>query len=482
MKRLALVLWLVAWSGWLWLGFGLHRELPRSRGPVVCRIPVGGVGGILGFVRNSDFVAVEEWIDRPVHRANVVVFDAKTGIRQREGPMPLPLGAADTYMSPQEARLQSIRTHGWVFGAREDVRHSTILHAVNVMTQDWRPLSPGPIVYVAVHPTRAWVAIVEGHSPTKVDRVVVVDFHTGRRLFSLRIGAGIAATNPPFFHASRDVLVLPFQSRERLKAGRSEHVFEVWRIADPPVLEETVEDVGAFRWPFSVSATGRLRYEGNLRKEDGVFKHYDVYDFNERRYLTTSPPSEQPAANDGKFSYTVSALFSPAISPSGKTVLRFGRETNELNAKGNKFKPQSIYEVGTGRILWRTHPFESVTNSHGEDDFLVEEKWHELWAKWFPNLKFETVACRSLEDGSLINRTAAEKPIQSRFSNVSRTLIAFSDGRVHRLPFLVDWNLLALCQTILALPLILLWAVLRLRRRRAARRQPAMAVENRMPS
>ena len=37
MKRLTRFLWLAAWSSWLWLGFGLYRELPRETGPVVAK-------------------------------------------------------------------------------------------------------------------------------------------------------------------------------------------------------------------------------------------------------------------------------------------------------------------------------------------------------------------------------------------------------------------------------------------------------------
>ena len=42
-------LWLAAWSFWLWLGFGLYRELPRELGPVVCRLPMNEAESTIGF-------------------------------------------------------------------------------------------------------------------------------------------------------------------------------------------------------------------------------------------------------------------------------------------------------------------------------------------------------------------------------------------------------------------------------------------------
>jgi hypothetical protein len=44
-----------------------------------------------------------------------------------------------------------------------------------------------------------------------------------------------------------------------------------------------------------------------------------------------------------------------------------------------------------------------------------------------------------------------------RHWNSSGTLAVDFDASVHRLPYVVNWPLLALCQTILAMPLVLLW-------------------------
>ena len=56
------------------------------------------------------------------------------------------------------------------------------------------------------------------------------------------------------------------------------------------------------------------------------------------------------------------------------------------------------------------------------------------------------------------------------FVSSDRQFWAYPDGRVFGPPT-ITWSVLALCQTILALPLALLWAVLRLRKKASPERQ-----------
>jgi hypothetical protein len=60
---------------------------------------------------------------------------------------------------------------------------------------------------------------------------------------------------------------------------------------------------------------------------------------------------------------------------------------------------------------------------------------------------------------------------RSLHENPEQLLVADLRGVVYRYPT-VNWPLLALCQTILALPLVLLWAMLRWRRMRMASAMP----------
>src|SRR5688500_449532 len=69
--------WLAAWCGWVWLGVGLHRELPRKLGPVVCELPLSKDETPFRFVKNSSLVLVQPYDRRQSMRFKV--FDAKDG-------------------------------------------------------------------------------------------------------------------------------------------------------------------------------------------------------------------------------------------------------------------------------------------------------------------------------------------------------------------------------------------------------------------
>jgi hypothetical protein len=85
MRWLKRGLWLSAWGAWLWLGIGLYRELPRHLGPVVRRLPIAS-GRVLGFVGQSNFVAILEPITGPLGTTTIPLFDAETGTEVRGGP------------------------------------------------------------------------------------------------------------------------------------------------------------------------------------------------------------------------------------------------------------------------------------------------------------------------------------------------------------------------------------------------------------
>src|SRR4051794_20193304 len=81
-------LWFAAWCVWLWLGFGLYRELPRQPGAAICTLPVEGrTHTVLGFIGQSNEVGLlTASSDR--RKTRIVVHDAETGrlVRQAEGP------------------------------------------------------------------------------------------------------------------------------------------------------------------------------------------------------------------------------------------------------------------------------------------------------------------------------------------------------------------------------------------------------------
>src|SRR5262249_11519160 len=76
------ILWLLAWSFWVRLGFGLARELPRDLTPTTRLGMVWGSDKLLGFLPGDDAIATqgpEDWIR---------IWDAHTGEKINEWPGP----------------------------------------------------------------------------------------------------------------------------------------------------------------------------------------------------------------------------------------------------------------------------------------------------------------------------------------------------------------------------------------------------------
>jgi hypothetical protein len=83
MKRLTPFIWIIAWCVWLWLGFGLYRELPRDLGPVVCNLKLSQGERVTGFDAERPEVIVAKK-DYSAKTLTLSAFDPHTGERIRE--------------------------------------------------------------------------------------------------------------------------------------------------------------------------------------------------------------------------------------------------------------------------------------------------------------------------------------------------------------------------------------------------------------
>jgi len=444
MKWLNRSLWLLAWSAWALLGFGLAHHLPRSLGPIVSRLPIGKGYFILGFVGDTDLIAVQTPPQPGVAVRNYSLFDARRGesVKQVHGPF-------------AEAGLASHREglrHGVVF--ERELRFRPLnptdpgLYVLDLLADKRLDLWPDMVIEdVVFHPRQPWVAATAGNIRGAPYRAAVFDLRAGKKLFDRWLDLPWTFKGNPVFIPDRDELVLPVTPS---RPGTDQFlVVEVWKIGAPSKLASTHLNVPTYR-SASVSDAGRLFFDGRLERKDASESSWnDVYDLAERQFLSSYPPTERTVETMRQRN----AHF-PTISASGRTILRGS--------------PAALYEVGTGRILWQAGPHEELAAPSSQDVFLVSEHWGNLWRKWLPALDFESKAVRSRESGALLYRTPGfESTVMPFNSNANGTLAVLSDGTVRRLPLPINYLLLLLCQSILAVPLVIAWLILWRRKRRA---------------
>jgi len=437
MKYVPRLLWLLAWSLWLLLGLGLYRELPRNIGLPLHELPISQ-GLILGFVADSNRVATFK--PATINPSTVAFFDAETGrlVNQIEGP------ATNKFWcrSPEALRhgvlivnrpSEKIGNAGWV----------SSLQLFDLVRGQWRELTKHRGTEISIHPTRPWVVFNEYlRIPVGTSRAVVIDFQAGKEIFARDLPRGAPRYPDPLFVGDDLVLVqVPRIGDDR----RWTHSLEIWRIVNSPTLENTIDDLYLGR---VVSIGGsRFSFSGSPNVSS-----FGVFDVAQNRILFG------PSADDELFDPRMRRRGSgaPPLSPSGRSML--GGD------------PRALRDVDSMRVLWRPaapeFTFQTLTREH----FQVIEPWQVFWERWFPNLKFETWSLRTLETGALVFRIPAqERRMFPYHRNAAGTLVVAEDGAVYRLPFRPNWSLLALCQSLLALPLILLWLLLRYRRQRRLR-------------
>jgi hypothetical protein len=419
------ILWLSSWSFWLWLGFGLYRELPRDAGPIVARLPMPARTAVLGFVGDSNLVALMRVRFEDL-RVWIVVADAESASVLR------------TVEAPDSTRYLTHETdsfsHGVIFANRHvgdtTKNERNGFHALHLQTGEWTRLSDRNASMLALHPTRPLVAFLDGD-----EDVVVSDLRTGERLVELDLTPSFLLGAAPIF-LGHDQIALPLEApASRPDADWS---FNVYRIAMPPERLRTMRGPPIGRTVTS-SAAGRVAYN-DPRQPLGV-RVFDV-----RRGAVVFADEQLPPGT---------ALKPPVLASSGRSVLESPAGT--------------LFDVETGATLWRAGSHETLVLPAYSHAFMVREDWSQLWSRLAPRLPYATLACRSIETGKLVARTPSDLLLADHRVNAAGTLLVLKNGEVHRLPLRVNWPFLALCQAILASPLVLLWGVLRWRRKRRIR-------------
>lgn len=441
MKWFKRSLWLAAWSAWLWLGVGLYRELPREIGPKVSVLPIR-LGDSYEFLGDTHFVAVFPWVANPY---KFRVFDADAGDFVRE------VSFAGYW--PQ-LTLNTLRSHG-VIVAEGDGAKEGGLWVVDLVTGKWKRLSRLKTVDMAVHLSKPWIAFRESAAPIDKPRsLVVVDWTTGAEVFVRPTDREDVQIGEPIFLSDTDRLLVSITRTTAASPSDSPPNLELWRVGPHSRLEKVVRSPTLYWNPGSASAT-RVAW----RSPGPETMYIDVFDVDAERVVFSLPPSGERVTSGLVHSRTEGFLF----SRSGRALL------------GGV--PIGVWNVDIGTpIAWPLGMIPKIID--GDNAYALLESRDLPWApeplrRWLRSMT--TYAVRDIETGAL--RLRCWNPDVNAFLHRSAdgALGISNSGDVVRLPYRVNWPLLAFCQLILAMPLILLWATLRLRRRRAARLRTAEA-------
>ena len=442
-------LWVAAWSFWAWLGFGLYRELPRDLALASVVRPSNSTTlqliNPLGFVGDTDRFAVVLRNGKHLRSfTEIRVYDGATGevVLQVPGPAYGDL-LGDKFFSPCDGSL---------FAAVSPDNSEAGLFRLDLESGKWHCITTNrEVAGGAVHPSWPWILFSERREDKgEVGRfvVVVVDWKSGKEIFARPIPLSITFPGRGARFADDEYRVaIPLR---RKGGAQDDRCWEIWRVGKPAGLEAIIEDAPI--GPSPSFAAGRVAFSNPLWTSA-----VEVCDFAAANIVFTNMLGEQrPPLPSSPADWRAPAV----LSRSGRRVL--GGD------------PSTLWDVDSGAVVWRASngalAFGGPQQFANKGFFGVVEQWDVLWKDWLSKFEYHTFAIRDLETSRLKFRVGPTKAkIAPSYWNAAETLAADQAGNVYRVPARVNYPLLALCQTILALPLILLWVLLRWHRKRRLR-------------
>ena len=437
MKWVKRGLWVGAWGAWAWLGFGLHRELPRDLGPVVCKLPFGDDRWPVGFIDGGDVLVTKSGtgvISIPAIGHAMDCWNARTGKR---------LGGVKSIRIDRwghDPPARAVR-HGFVFGEGTGPKDAASRTEVwNLSTGEGKPL-PYPFTSMLdLHQTRPLAAITSDSNLDRKARIGFLDLEANRIIGEWATDGGRSTANETiaagyFLDDADEFLVVLRRSN-----GQSHRLVRCSFNGSPHPGSITLQgEYSAFSRPRGGRMSARNGFANSI--DTTVF---DVHS-GERLWSATK------RADGADFVWWSNLGAVPIISRNGRCILH----------------DDGLIDVETCQPVWRPRELAERASLENEDgnSFWVMENWKTLLSRFDFEEAFTTWALRDLNDGRLLVRLH-NGPLEL---NQSRTLSATTSGTIYPWPASVNYPFFVLCQSILALPLILLWAMLRWRRKRRMR-------------
>jgi hypothetical protein len=421
--------WLLAWSCWPWLGWGMYRELPRDPGPPLYTFSEAD-NALFGTTGDGTAVITFEMNDRG-EPWTIRRWSTENGRLEQEFAGPTFTDELKFEVSPKCHFLVTKKL------APLD-RDSRWLRSLDLRTGTWRDLPPVARGEVTFHSERPWAATYLFAQGNEKGEVHVIHLETGVELFSWLGREDRVLARAPVF--AGDALAiqtgLPYHPQRTEDEDVKGSTLQIWSMLKPAAPARIIEGVRIGHDP-AASNTGRIAWRDET--PDSV----RVFDASHRKTVLSYPPHQDVLLKD-----VLGHWPGPQISKDGRAV----------------YAPfqKAILDVDSGREVWAIRDDGYLSHWDGGDFIEIMENWPLPVDGGF---SWKTYAVRDAYSGALVNR--CWNP--SAFLNASKQIRFAIDGgtcSVHSLPLVVNWPLFALCQTILALPLVLLWAILRWRRKR----------------
>ena len=441
MKWVKRGLWVATWGVWVWCGFGLARHLPM-KAEVLCRLHFKDGETQLCFLDGGkEFATISA--PKELGPSTIHVLDSTTGKVKRE--LAGPLTQEKSFNCSASPCSPHLVTNEGSRPGHVKVENANHLAIMDLRTGAWSRMPVEDDGLGVFHRRRPWCTC---RSPEEDPVLTVVDLEAKKVLLEWKPmhGAWGRTQAGHAFFLGDDRIGIPITRKAVF--GLTSKALEIWSLADPKKPPQVFENIEVPYGPEASFAGTRIAWGAFCQ---GTESTTEVFDVDLGRLIL---PKTQPKSDD-----LVRRFGRRPLSQDGRSVLFLSSDPGRAK----------LLEVETGKVIWKAAGNESAFIADGETDrFLVFEDWRfglteteeYLW-NW---------AVRSLKDGSLLFRCWSPPFNPARYVSQDGTYFFVHKGHeIQRLPYRIDWPLLALCQTILALPLVMLWAGLRWRRKRRMR-------------
>lgn len=451
-------LWFLAWSVWAWLGLALYRELPREWGPPLARLPMTLSDEIIGFIDDDSPIVVGR--DK---EGRLGSWDGQTGTEKV---------SSVTFAADAPTGAVSLN-EGVAIGTHANDRERPT--PVALETLDLRTGRRAQLQFAArrvfdVHPKKPWVAVEISTGTPEATRVCVIDFRTATQIATIEVASpanlGPDQLRECWFTDVDDELLL-FVEQHKDASEKSRQRLERRRVGDGQLISTPIE-LTHFHDAIKRPVAGKVLLFGDVNRPD----YLELTDCRTGQSLRSGAKADwEPGAGGDLLGPLPTEAF---LSDSGRSVM---------------VGPGFLWSVNNSRLLWSST---SIHEAVGYPDpstnrFTSLETWRSPSYPYLlrglrllgQSVAERTYAFRDMETGSVLFRGLGDNRIydavrsKGRFALMKKGSVPVQGGDRHF--YVIDGRpltnvpFLALCQTVLAMPLIALWAMLQWRRKRRTR-------------